>query len=113
MPRFVVLEHDWPTLHWDFLLESGSVLRAWRLLAEPGPGCDVAAEPNADHRLLYLDYEGPVSGGRGNVRQWDAGTFDWVTEEAARVEIVLMGKKLAGRCAIVRQANGVLAMSLE
>ena len=23
MPRFVILEHDWPTRHWDFFLESG------------------------------------------------------------------------------------------
>ena len=71
VPRFVILEHDHPTLHWDFLLEDGEVLRAWRLLAEPGPGAAVAAEPNFDHRRLYLDYEGPVSGGRG-IKPWNA-----------------------------------------
>jgi hypothetical protein len=100
MPRFVILEHDWPTLHWDFLLESGSVLRAWRLLAEPMQGTDVPAEPNADHRLLYLDYEGPVSGGRGTVRRWDAGTFDWLADGPERAEVELHGAKLNGRVAI-------------
>ena len=27
MPRYVVLEHDFPTLHWDLMLEFGSVLQ--------------------------------------------------------------------------------------
>src|SRR4051794_4884883 len=55
MPRFVILEHDWPSPHWDFLLEFGPVLRAWRLSADPAPGRAVPAEPNADHRPFYLD----------------------------------------------------------
>src|SRR4051794_28972290 len=96
MPRFVILEHDWPTRHWDFLLEAGSVLRAWRFLVEPTPGCVVPAEANADHRLFYLDYEGPVSGDRGNVTRWDAGTFDWLSDRADCVEVELRGRKLTG-----------------
>jgi hypothetical protein len=102
MLRFVILEHDWPTLHWDFLLEAGSVLRSWRLLAEPGPGREVHAEPNAVHRLHYLDYEGPVTGGRGTVRRWDVGTFDWIVDEEDRIVIELHGEKLVGSCAIER-----------
>jgi len=100
VPRFAVLEHDWPTRHWDLLLEEGPVLRAWRLLAEPGPGVTVPAEPNADHRLLYLDYEGPVSGGRGTVRRWDAGTFTWVTHETGRMVAEFHGWRLDGRFAL-------------
>lgn len=100
MPRFAILEHDWPATHWDFLLEAGPVLRAWRLLAEPAAGRVVPAEANADHRLLYLDYEGPVSGDRGTVRRWDAGTFDWLADTPERIEIVLRGTKITGRCAI-------------
>src|SRR6476619_1195636 len=87
MPRFVILEHDWPTRHWDFLLEAGPELKAWRLLAEPRYETDIPAEPNADHRLLYLDYEGPVSGGRGTVTRWDAGTFEWHSTEFLRVRL--------------------------
>ncbi len=97
MPRFVILEHDWPTAHWDLLLEAGPVLRAWRLLAQPGAAWPVPAEANFDHRLLYLDYEGQVSGGRGTVRRWDFGTFEWLADEPGHVAIELRGTRLNGR----------------
>jgi hypothetical protein len=97
MPRFVILEHDWPTPHWDFLLEAGRVLRAWRLLAEPASDLVVPAEANFDHRLEFLDYEGPVSNNRGTVRRWDTGTFDWIVDEPERVVVELHGAKLTGR----------------
>jgi hypothetical protein len=98
----VVLAHDWPAPHWDFLLEAGGVLRAWRLLAEPAAGREVPAEPNFDHRVLYLDYEGPVSGGRGSVVRWDAGEFEWVVDEGGRVVVDLRGGKLAGHAELRR-----------
>ena len=63
MPRFAVLEHDHPFLHWDFLLETGDALRTWRLHAPPDAEGTIAAEELPDHRLEYLDYEGRVSGG--------------------------------------------------
>lgn len=100
MPQFVILEHDWPALHWDFLLESGSVLRAWRLLSEPGAGREVPADANADHRLLYLDFEGHLSGDRGTVSRWDKGTFEWLVNSAERVEVILRGGRLSSRCVI-------------
>ncbi len=78
MPRFVILEHDYPHLHWDLMLEDGDVLRTWRLSAPPEPGVGVDAEPSFDHRLIYLDYEGPISDGRGNVKRHDKGTFEWI-----------------------------------
>jgi hypothetical protein len=105
VPRFVVLEHDWPTPHWDFLLEAGEVLRAWRLLAKPTAGVEVPAEPNFPHRRLYLDYEGPLSGDRGSVRRWGAGVFEWVEDVAGRVVVDLCGGKLTGR-AELREGEG-------
>jgi hypothetical protein len=87
--RYVILEHDWPTKHWDLLLDVGPVLRAWRLLEEPAEGVTVRAEVNADHRRFYLDYEGEVSGGRGVVRRWDAGVYEVVAgvgDQTAGVE---------------------------
>lgn len=95
MPRFVVLEHDWPTRHWDLLLEDAGVLKAWRLLCEPTG--DGRSEPNADHRLMYLDYEGPLSGGRGAVTRWDSGTFEWVERGDGRAVVAFSGAKLIGR----------------
>jgi hypothetical protein len=76
MSRYVILMHDHPFLHWDLMLEDGNVLRTWRLLQVPAAGRTAKAEQLADHRLAYLDYEGPVSGGRGNVARWDHGTYD-------------------------------------
>ena len=96
MPRYVVLEHDWPSPHFDLLLEAGNVLRAWRLATPPVVGAN-AAEANFDHRRIYLDYEGEVSGGRGTVRRWDAGTFEWVEDAPGRAVVELRGEKLAGR----------------
>jgi hypothetical protein len=96
MPRFAVLQHDHPSLHWDFFLEQEGVLATWRLSAPPQAGAVVEAEQAPDHRLVYLDYEGPVSGGRGSVMRWDGGTFDWETREADRLIVRLAGSRLRG-----------------
>jgi len=96
MPRFAILEHDHPVRHWDFLLENGDILLTWRLSATPTPDAGVDAEKSFDHRLLYLDYEGPVSGGRGSVTRWDGGFFEWETWESDRVTVHLAGVRLQG-----------------
>lgn len=77
--RFVILEHDFPTLHWDLMLEAGDVLKTWRLPEPPRAGT-MTVEPLPDHRVRYLDYEGPVSGDRGAVARWDAGVFERVDD---------------------------------
>jgi hypothetical protein len=112
MPRYVILAHDWPEPHWDFLLEASGVLRAWRLLGEPKPGASVPAEPNFDHRLLYLDYEGPLSGGRGSVTRWDAGTFEWVENGPERVVVELSGRRLCGSVELESKAGNWVARIL-
>jgi hypothetical protein len=95
--RYVILEHDHPVLHWDFLLEAGEVLRAWRLAEPPWVGVTVAATANFDHRLFYLDYEGPVSGNRGTVTRWDGGTYLQAREtEDKRLVLQLAGQRLRG-----------------
>jgi hypothetical protein len=105
MPRFVVLEHDSPVTHWDFMLETDGVLRTWRLRRPPTSGQAIAADILADHRLFYLDHEGPVSGGRGNVMRWDTGVFEWEMDSPLRVEVRLAGNRLSGR-AVVAAAQG-------
>lgn len=64
MPRYVILEHDHPTLHWDLMLETGATLRTWRLSTLPASEHSVDATALPDHRSFYLDYEGPLSGNR-------------------------------------------------
>jgi hypothetical protein len=106
MPRYVILEHDHPIRHWDFMLEAGDVLRTWRLEAPPSPGQAVRAEASFDHRPLYLDYEGPVSRGRGSVARWDAGIFTWTVNAEDRVVARLEGGRLSGTAVLERAASG-------
>lgn len=94
MPRYVILEHDYPELHWDLMLEAGDVLRTWRLSAPPQLKQSVTTISSFDHRLLYLDYEGPISGDRGAVKRWDAGHFTWLSDEGNLVVVRLTGGRL-------------------
>lgn len=91
--RFAILTHDHPFFHWDLFLESGEVAWTWRLLDEPGPDRTVRAQRIGDHRLLYLDYEGSVSGGRGQVARWDAGTYRIVHETHEQLTVWLSGNR--------------------
>ena len=106
MPRFAVLAHDHPAPHWDLFLEAGPVLRSWRILAPFPAAAPVPAEPIGDHRLLYLDYEGPVGGGRGMVTRVDAGTFTWQADEPDRLTVRLSGSRFVGTLTIHRAGAG-------
>jgi hypothetical protein len=66
------------------------------LAEEPQPGKLIAAEKLPDHRIDYLDYEGPVSQDRGSVRRWDAGEYAVVEESSTRLTIVFAGRRLRG-----------------
>lgn len=99
--RFAILRHDYPALHWDLLLELAGVCRTWRLWEEPRPGEAIASEAIADHRLHYLTYEGPVSGNRGNVRQWDVGQYRGELRDEAFV-VELEGGRFQGACQMTR-----------
>jgi hypothetical protein len=93
MPRFVILEHDHPHLHWDLMLEDGDTLRTWRLSDLPRSGVWVDAEEIAPHRLAYLDYEGEVSGGRGTVKRWERGIFVWSGYAPPLIMLDLYGER--------------------
>lgn len=101
VPRFVVLEHDWPHLHLDLLLERDGILRAWRLPPAFTGSEPVEAVRNDDHRLLYLDYEGPVSGDRGSVRRWDGGGLRWLPTSPGRLRFRLTGERLSATFELV------------
>ena len=115
MPRFAILTHDHPSLHWDFLLEQGDSCRTWRLLKSPDSPGEIPAEAIADHRLMYLDYEGPVSGNRGAVTQWDAGTFEWLSpteppgSDVDHCEVRLTGQRFRGIARLGQSEHGALA----
>ena len=106
MPRFVILEHDHPHRHWDLMVETGDVLRTWRLTALPCPEQTFIAEATFDHRRIYLDYEGPISGGRGTVVRRDRGTFLCESDVDGLLVLSLESERLRGRLRLERGADG-------
>lgn len=97
MLRFVILDHDDPFAHFDLMLETRGVLRTWRLYGRPDSPDAIRAEPIGDHRIAYLDYEGPVGGGRGRVIRWDRGEYEWIDERADRLFLRLFGSICRGQ----------------
>src|ERR1700722_6865040 len=96
MPRFFVLTHCHPKLHWDFMLEHEGVLRTWRLVSPPDTDSTISAELLDDHRIAYLDYEGTVSGDRGTVQRWDGGMYETLESTSRGLVLNLAGEKLVG-----------------
>jgi hypothetical protein len=98
MPRFVLLEHCWNGVHWDFMLESadGRVLHTWAIDAPVVAGDELPARRLADHRTAYLDYEGAVSGGRGVVRRVDRGEYEARSWALDCVRVRIAGAQLVG-----------------
>ena len=110
MPRFVVLSHRTPPGyargdHWDFMLEIAGALRTWALPTEPAAGDPADAELLADHRIEYLQLEGPLSGERGSVTRWDAGSYDVLEVSDDQWRVRLGGAKLQGVVTLRRSAD--------
>ena len=103
--KFVILVHDWPELHWDLMLEKQASLRAFRLSHPPDHAGAITAMPLADHRKVYLEYEGEVSGNRGTVTRWDWGAYELLSETDQRIEIRLKGERLTGTAVLSQEAG--------
>ncbi|MGL4512101.1 MAG: hypothetical protein ACRCT8_03360 [Lacipirellulaceae bacterium] len=110
--RYALLRHDCPAdyrdgPHWDLMIERPGLaidhrLATWSLLALPaewlrllrreGAASDDAVEcvRLADHRAAYLDYEGPLSGDRGNVARWAGGECRVVESSDTRWRVELL-----------------------
>jgi len=111
MVRFRILTHDFPFEHWDLLIESDNQLLTWRLLKEPlishaEEALEVTAEQLNAHRLIYLEYEGPVSGNRGSVAEWDRGTCEVLSRQPHRLHMRFDGQRLTGLWELV-QSNSI------
>lgn len=98
MFRFAILTHNHPHLHWDFLVEHSpeETLKTWRLEQIPRDGVLILAEALPDHRRIYLDYEGPISGDRGEVKRWDAGSVTMLSETDTKITIQINSDRLQG-----------------
>jgi hypothetical protein len=91
MLRYVVLHHTGiESPHYDLMLElsAGSDLTTWRVPNWP-PRQDDAFTPLPDHRRDYLEYEGPISGNRGDVKRVAAGSFRITHQTANELAITL------------------------
>jgi DNA ligase D-like protein (predicted 3'-phosphoesterase) len=120
--RFVIQQHAASTLHYDFRLEVGGVLRSWAV--PKGPSTDPRDKRLAmavdDHSLAYADFEGRIGDGygAGAVIVWDTGTFcnrtqrdgEEVPVARALAEghavVELHGEKLRGGYALTRTDTG-------
>ncbi len=108
--RFAVLLHRTPPGyprpdHWDLLLEQPGGLWTWALPAPPERG-PAQAQRLPDHRLVYLEYEGPVSGGRGTVTRWDQGEYELLRADPQRLELCFWGEKLRGGYVLAATGSG-------
>jgi hypothetical protein len=131
MARFVLLYHSFPggyprPSHWDFMLEAGETLRTWALCELPRSwslaqlrtselhsDCpavatvdEVPAVRLGDHRPIYLDYEGPISGDRGHVTRIDSGQYETELESLTLWRVELAGRILRGAI-VLEQASSI------
>lgn len=102
--RWAILRHDVPGEGWhlDLLLarpDADSLVTfrivdpaATDLLRGARPWSRTAARL-PDHRAVYLDYEGAISGGRGSVSRLASGALEWLhaAEGSLRVRLNPLG----------------------
>ncbi|MFA6133417.1 MAG: hypothetical protein WC869_05315 [Phycisphaerae bacterium] len=123
--RFVLLEHSgYGPLHYDLMLQDGEALATWQMqsnplaLARAAQAESAAKSPEsgrgplpcrriADHRLTYLDYQGPVSRGRGAVAMLESGHYEMLGKTADRWRIRLAGREMIGVYEFQRAAGAV------
>ncbi|WP_309096654.1 DNA polymerase ligase N-terminal domain-containing protein [Streptomyces sp.] len=123
-PRFVVQIHDASTMHFDFRLQVGDVLKSWSI--PKGPSADPKdkrlAVPTEDHPLEYERFEGVIPRGEyggGTVIVWDHGTYEPLSHdrggrpvdfaeslEHGHATFRLHGSKLRGAYALTRFRGG-------
>ena len=115
---FVVQKHAASTLHYDFRLEVGGVLRSWAV--PRGPSTDPREKRLAveveDHSLGYGDFEGVIGDGygAGAVIVWDTGTWRPLGDDedaadaldAGHLSFWLEGEKLRGGYTLHRTGGG-------
>jgi hypothetical protein len=106
--RYVVLRHEGiDDPHFDLMFEtsSGSALATWR-----SPQWPIERETMltrlADHRRAYLDYEGPVTGGRGHVRRITSGFYRLERRDESNWRLTFRDTLAYQQLNFIREADG-------
>jgi hypothetical protein len=100
--RFAIQHHINNNEHYDLMIEIEESDKLFTIKISPRDldlllsNSLIKAERLPGHRKKYLEYEGPVSGGRGSVKIFDSGNCRAVLLEEDRCEFILSGKKLSG-----------------
>jgi DNA ligase D-like protein (predicted 3'-phosphoesterase) len=117
-PVFVIQQHDATSLHYDFRLEVGGVMRSWAV--PKGPSTDPRDKRLAmevgDHPKSWNKFEGRIpkgSYGAGAVIVWDRGSYRPLTDgdfgaalDAGHASFWLEGRKLRGGWSLRRIRDG-------
>ncbi|HMO13806.1 MAG TPA: hypothetical protein PKD64_04595 [Pirellulaceae bacterium] len=105
--RFVILRHQFPpgssrTDHYDVMLEADGSLRVWEVSDWPIVEERAIAAKLPDHRLAYLEYEGPISGGRGWVTRVDGGLCQRIDPQGSGLAWRLLSSQLDGTISFIQ-----------
>lgn len=99
--RFVLLRHEnHGVVHFDLMIEEGDTLATWQFgvsLALLASGGTLSCIRVAQHRPAYLDYEGPVTSGRGTVTRIQSGTCKLLSATIANWDFELHSSSGQGR----------------
>jgi DNA ligase D-like protein (predicted 3'-phosphoesterase) len=118
VPVFVIQKHRATSLHYDFRLEVGSVMRSWAVPKGPStdPGQRRLAMAVDDHPMSWNEFEGVIGPGygAGAVIRWDEGEYRNTTpdrtmadalDEDGYARFVLEGHKLRGEWSLRKMAD--------
>jgi hypothetical protein len=94
--------------HFDLMLEKSGRLVTFELFQLPIPGERFPVRRLAEHRIDYLDYEGPISGDRGHVTQWTAGHYLTALESEHKWILELYSPRLSARIVLLRPTSDTI-----
>jgi DNA ligase D-like protein (predicted 3'-phosphoesterase) len=123
-PLFVIQKHDASSLHYDFRIQVGEVLKSWAVPKgfSTDPSERRLALPTEDHPLAYAEFEGVIPAndyGGGTVLVWDAGPYRNLKRKDdgetvpledqianGHLTVWLEGEKVRGGFALTRTSTG-------
>ncbi len=117
-PIFTIQKHSASTLHYDFRLQIGNILKSWVIPKGPSvnPKDKRLAILTEDHKLTFADFEGEIPDGEygaGKIIVWDRGSYQNITTQNGKkisiqeafsngeITFFLQGEKLKGNFSLI------------